>query len=147
MSIPFGNDEQTLYDKDGLPIERPAHQGPIPMYDPWSAPAQQPYLQQHQPAPAQGYGTGFQPYQQKSQIAAALLAFFLGTLGVHNFYLGYTRKGVTQLAGTILGWFTAIFLIGFVFLAVVGVWAFVDFILILLRSGSMGRDSHGIPLR
>jgi len=30
--------------------------------------------------------------QNKSKLAAGLLAIFLGTLGVHNFYLGYTKK-------------------------------------------------------
>lgn len=33
----------------------------------------------------------------KSKLVAGLLAIFLGTFGVHNFYLGYTGKAVTQL--------------------------------------------------
>lgn len=33
----------------------------------------------------------------KSQVAALLLALFLGGLGVHRFYLGYTWQGVVQL--------------------------------------------------
>lgn len=33
---------------------------------------------------------------------AALLALFLGFLGVHNFYLGKTRRGLIQLAITVL---------------------------------------------
>lgn len=32
----------------------------------------------------------------KSKLVAGLLAIFLGTFGVHNFYLGYTGKAVTQ---------------------------------------------------
>lgn len=35
--------------------------------------------------------------QQKSQIAALILVFFVGCLGVHRFYLGYTGIGVLQL--------------------------------------------------
>ena len=44
---------------------------------------------------------------RKSRLAAGLLAIFLGTLGVHNFYLGYTNRGLAQLLLTIVGsWFT-----------------------------------------
>lgn len=38
------------------------------------------------------------------KIAAGLLGIFLGTLGVHNFYLGYTGKAVAQLLPTVIGW-------------------------------------------
>ena len=38
----------------------------------------------------------------KSKIVAGLLGIFLGGLGVHNFYLGYTGKGVAQLLLSIL---------------------------------------------
>lgn len=34
---------------------------------------------------------------QKSKLAVWLLAFFFGTLGVHNFYLGEKREGVYHL--------------------------------------------------
>lgn len=33
----------------------------------------------------------------KSQIVAAILCFFIGGLGIHRFYLGYTWQGVVQL--------------------------------------------------
>ncbi len=38
----------------------------------------------------------------KSKIAAGLLAIFVGSFGVHNFYLGYTGKAVAQLLITVL---------------------------------------------
>lgn len=38
----------------------------------------------------------------KKKIAALLLAIFLGQLGIHNFYLGYTKKGVIQLCVSLL---------------------------------------------
>ena len=33
----------------------------------------------------------------KSKLTAILLCFFLGGLGIHRFYLGYTLIGVIQL--------------------------------------------------
>ena len=33
----------------------------------------------------------------KSKLAAGLLGIFLGGLGIHNFYLGYTGKAIVQL--------------------------------------------------
>ncbi len=39
----------------------------------------------------------------KSKIAAGLLAIFLGALGIHKFYLGYTSAGVIMLLVTLLG--------------------------------------------
>ena len=33
----------------------------------------------------------------KSKLTAILLCFFLGLLGIHRFYLGYTLIGVIQL--------------------------------------------------
>lgn len=35
--------------------------------------------------------------QPKNKIVAAALAFFFGAFGVHNFYLGYTKRGAYQL--------------------------------------------------
>jgi TM2 domain-containing membrane protein YozV len=56
----------------------------------------------------------------KSQLAAVLICFFLGGLGIHRFYLGYTWQGVVQL------------LTG----GGCGVWALIDFIRILI--GDLG---------
>ena len=38
----------------------------------------------------------------KSKIAAGLLAIFIGTLGIHKFYLGYATAGVIMLLVTLL---------------------------------------------
>lgn len=91
----------------------------------------------------------------KSKIVAALLAFFLGGFGVHDFYLGNKRNGIIKLLGTILGivlmvaGFAAaatattttglaalpvLVLIGWLILLGVSIWAFVDFIRILTGS-------------
>src|SRR5712675_2638080 len=55
---------------------------------------------------------------EKSQLTAALLCFFLGGLGIHRFYLGYTWQGIVQLL-TLGG---------------LGIWALIDFIRILTGS-------------
>lgn len=38
----------------------------------------------------------------KNKIVAGILALLLGNLGIHNFYLGYTKKGLTQLLVSLL---------------------------------------------
>lgn len=133
MTNPFDQNPQQQYDQNGLPVASNQN---------WSAPQQQ-YGVQQQPM----YGMQQQPQgPAKSWVAAILLAFFLGSLGVHNFYLGYTKQGVIQLVLTILGWATSVIFIGFIFLAIVWVWVLVDFVQLLLRSGSMATDSSGVPL-
>lgn len=77
--------------------------------------------------------------EQKSKLVAGLLAIFLGTLGIHNFYLGYTQKAVLQLVITIIaGW------IG-VGLIVTQVWALIE--AIQLFTGSIKVDGKGVPLK
>ena len=73
---------------------------------------------------------------QKSKIAAGLIAIFLGSFGVHNFYLGYTNKAVAQLLITVLSCGTLSF--------VSGTWALVEGIMIL--TGSISTDAEGNPL-
>lgn len=98
--------------------------------------AQQTYYQATQQQP--GYG-----YAQKSKIVAGLLGLFLGTLGVHNFYLGYTGKAVAQLLLTLIGW---IILIGPI---ISGIWALIEAVLILCSSygSNWHRDGHGQELQ
>lgn len=57
-------------------------------------------------------------------IIAALLCFFLGGLGIHRFYLGYTTIGIIQL------------LTG----GGCGIWVLIDFIRILM--GDLGRNPN-----
>ena len=70
--------------------------------------------------------------QFRSKLVALLLWGFLGSLGVHNFYLGRTGIAITQLILTIVGYATCWFLVGFIPLAVVWVWLIVDLIMILM---------------
>ena len=39
--------------------------------------------------------------EQKSKLAAGLMGILIGSLGIHNFYLGYTTKAVIQLVLTV----------------------------------------------
>jgi len=66
------------------------------------------------------------------KIVAALLAFFLGTLGIHRFYLGKKTSAIIMLVLGIIGYATSWMVIGIPIIAVLGVWSLVDFILILI---------------
>ena len=39
----------------------------------------------------------------KSKLIAGLLGIFLGTLGIHNFYLGFTKRAIGQILLTTAG--------------------------------------------
>ncbi|WP_049358445.1 TM2 domain-containing protein [Corynebacterium aurimucosum] len=86
------------------------------------------------------------PGQQKSWIATLLLCFFLGWFGAHNFYTGRTTFGVSQLVLNILGWATFWFLLGFAFWAILGLWVFIEFIMIIAGAGDYDKDARGVPL-
>ena len=75
----------------------------------------------------------------KSKMAAGLLGIFLGSLGVHNFYLGYTGKAIAQLLLTVVG--SWCFGIGAM---VAWVWGLIEGILILC--GNIDKDADGNPL-
>ncbi len=62
----------------------------------------------------------------KSAIVAYLLWWFLGWAGIHRFYLGRIKTGITQLLLFIIGWMTTLILIGWVLLAIWGVWWLLD---------------------
>ena len=72
----------------------------------------------------------------KSKIAAGILGILLGCFGVHNFYLGYTGKAVTQLLITLLSLF---FLSG-----ISALWGLIEGILILC--GNINKDANGNDL-
>ena len=69
----------------------------------------------------------------KSKMAAGLFGIFLGALGVHNFYLGYTGKAVAQLLITVLSCF--------VLSGVSAIWGLIEGIMIL--TGSINTDAEG----
>ena len=87
----------------------------------------QPYQQTYSPA----------GYEQKSRIVAGILGILLGSLGIHNFYLGYTGRGIAQLLISLCSCFT---------LSVVsGIWGLIEGIMLLTQQGQV--DAKGVPLK
>ncbi len=71
--------------------------------------------------------------EQKSKLVAVLLAFFLGGIGIHDFYLGYTKNGIIKIILTVCTGFGG------------GIWALIDFIRLL--TGSLHTDVNGVELK
>ena len=69
--------------------------------------------------------------QPKQKIVAGLLGIFLGSLGIHSFYLGKTGKGVLQIVVT------------FVTFGIGALWGFIEGIIILVKGGT---DANGNEL-
>ena len=78
------------------------------------------------PAPTQPVA----PVNAKSKLVAGLLALFLGGLGIHNFYLGFTGKGIAQILLSCTG--------------ISSIWALIEAIMIF--AGKIDADANGDPL-
>jgi TM2 domain-containing membrane protein YozV len=70
-------------------------------------------------------------WQPKQKLVAGLLGILIGSLGIHSFYLGNTKKGIIQIVAT------------FVTCGILGLWGFIEGILILINGGT---DAYGVPL-
>lgn len=68
----------------------------------------------------------------KSKMAAGLFGIFLGALGVHNFYLGYTGKAVAQLLISVLS-------CG-ILSPISAIWGLIEGIMIL--AGNISKDAN-----
>ncbi|MGZ8176689.1 NINE protein [Williamsia sp. SKLECPSW1] len=84
------------------------------------------------------------PLSDKSKIVAGLLQFFLGWLGIGRFYMGSTGIAVCQLVLFLFAVITFVFIIGIFLWIILGIWAFVDAIVILVGTP---RDGQGRLLR
>ena len=80
------------------------------------------------PPPPPPLGMPPQSDTDKRILPAFLLAFFIGPLGIHRFYVGKTGSGVAMLV-------ISLTLFG---LIVTGIWALVDWIMILCGSFTDG---------
>ncbi len=69
-----------------------------------------------------------QKTSQKTMVAAALLCFFLGTIGIHRFYVGKIGTGILMIL-TLGG---------------LGIWTLIDLVRII--TGSF-KDKQGLPLK
>jgi TM2 domain-containing membrane protein YozV len=67
---------------------------------------------------------------KKSAVTAYLLWFFLAGWGVHRFYLGRVGSGLIMAIIVALSWITVAVGIGFLGLAIIGVWWLIDAFLI-----------------
>lgn len=109
---------------------------PVGHYPPYTAPV---------PGyPPPGYQQPYGDPAAKSKLAAGLLGIFLGWLGIHRFYLGYTNIAIAQLACGVIGLILSPFTCGLLLLGA-SIWGLIDGIMIL--TGSIRTDGQGRPLR
>ncbi|KAF2335506.1 TM2 domain-containing protein [Flavobacterium daemonense] len=45
----------------------------------------------------EAWNTPSRPREENKKISAGILAILVGVLGIHKFYLGYTKEGIIQL--------------------------------------------------
>ncbi|WP_245306475.1 TM2 domain-containing protein [Acidipropionibacterium timonense] len=119
------------------PTPYPQNAYGAPTADPYGAPSypNQPYA----PVPY-GY-PGVPAMSSRSKLAAGLLGVFLGTLGIHNFYIGRTGKGVAQLLISVLS--------AGILAPVSTIWGLIEGIMILAATppSSFAYDAEGRTLR
>jgi len=133
---PSGNPfaEQTATPNYGAQAGSPFPQGQAPYG--YSQPMQGGGFQQGYSGHPGGYaspGYGNEVWSDKSKIAAGLLGIFIGSWGVHRFYLGFVGIGLLQIFVTLIT------------CGIGGLWGFIEGILYL--TGSMDRDADGRKLR
>ena len=117
------------------------------------------YNQPVYPAAGQPYAPAYGPYGvPKSKTTAALLAFFLGAIGAHNFYRGQVGRGFGHIALVIVAIICAItavamaadaanlpvyasppdlsgaYILIWLVNAANGLWVFIEFIMILVSN-------------
>lgn len=108
---------QTSYQSPPPPrpqgFQQPTYQQPVQIY-------------QQQPIIVQPVVIG----AQKSRAAYILLGLFLGGLGIHNFYAGYSGKGIAQLLLNLFLFWTIIVPV------VIGIWVIIEVI-------TVSHDAYG----
>jgi TM2 domain-containing membrane protein YozV len=75
----------------------------------------------------------------KSKMVAGLLAIFVGPLGIHNFYLGYTTNGIIQLLLSTVG--------AFVFVGPLAAWIWAIVEAVQIFTGKIDKDAQGNLLK
>lgn len=85
--------------------------------------------------------------EQKSKLVAGLLGVFLGTYGVHNFYLGYTTKAVIQLVCSLASIILIICTFGLSAFLIFPIWIWSLIEAVMIFAGSINVDGKGVPLK
>lgn len=118
-----------------LPPGQPQGTPATPYGQPYTPPPPPPVQPQYaQPNPPVVYEQPYDP-RAKSRLAAGLLGIFLGGLGVHRFYLGYTTIGILQILVTV------------VTCGLGSIWGLIEGIMILAQAPSFRTDAQGVPLQ
>ncbi len=104
----------------------------------FTAQSYQPPVQPQQPK----YTTPPAGYLQKSRLAAGLLAFLLGGLGIHNFYMGMNTRGTVQLVLCLAG---GLLTCGVASVAAV-IWGLIEGVMILSENGPKF-DGNGVIMK
>lgn len=71
-------------------------------------------------------------WQPKQKMVAGILGILIGSIGIHNFYMGNSKKGIIQIVATV------------VTCGLLGIWGFIEGIMILI--GNVKTDAYGVPL-
>ena len=69
---------------------------------------------------------------QQSRAGYMLLGFFLGEIGLHNFYAGYVWKGIAQLSITVLS---------------LGLLCWISWIWAVIEIAMVTKNAKGVPFR
>jgi predicted Zn finger-like uncharacterized protein len=91
----------------------------------------------YEPRPRRRSRRGYAP--ARSRLVYILLALFLGSWGVHNFYAGRTGAGVAQLLITVISFGLMCVIVGFVTIFIPMLWAIIEIVVVT-------RDGNGVPL-
>lgn len=137
---------QPQYSAPQFNQQNPQQYGQYNQYNPYNQ-YQQPFGAPQPQYGRQLYNTPPVGYNQKSRLAAALLAFIFGAFGVHNFYLGNNSRATIQLVVSIVGVITFFLFLGI--LAVVGmyVWAFIEGVQLISGSPAHMYDGNGVIMK
>ena len=82
------------------------------------------------------YQNAYKDPNAKSKIVAGILGILLGSLGIHNFYLGYTSKAIAQLLISVLSCF--------ILAPISAIWGLIEGVMIL--AGNIDTDAEGHKL-
>lgn len=52
--------------------------------------------------PTEEWNKPQEPQKENKKLAAGILAILVGALGIHKFYLGYTKEGILQILSNLL---------------------------------------------